>query len=423
MVPVDQNASFVLEDIRPVEEVIVELKELLSHVKNQRRCPLSAYDFMRHLSILRFLEWTGTGQKNELEAAREVAELLWEHKTGLTRDPRNSIHHKANLIRKWTREYWTKGRLSENTQGTHQKNTAPLAKQSVAVAAQKELLAMSKPSPATLKQVLLTKVFPEQGVTDSRISETTCRAYMEKWGWSQGGYRRWVYKYKSSKVHSKPTNSDSEDYHAIKSDDTVTVGQPSKSPETPCIKMPSWHAPIPSPETAILASVDNEPRKKLPEVGNVPMSYAPPRDPPPLAEPFVASRLPIPVMHQETVPIWTPAPASYPPNYPSPYILPVMSSTFQPQLQSNQYHRQEPTVPAQPVARYVPKPLDHLIPPLPQMMGHKPVFNGTPTTFIADPVLFEPFAHDTTFSGRPNPSRVPKPYPELDYDVHPSQEQ
>src|ERR1700689_3937341 len=77
------------QDDDPIEQMIGHLKSRLSQVKNKRDCTWSAYDYMRHLSILRYFEWTLLDMKPEQDVARQLAELLWIHNSG------NSINHKA----------------------------------------------------------------------------------------------------------------------------------------------------------------------------------------------------------------------------------------------------------------------------------------------------------------------------------------
>ena len=391
-------------DCRAVEDTIIELKALLSQVKNQRQCPLSAYDYMRHLSVLRYLEWTINEEKPEQEAARQLAELLWEHKTGLTRDPRNSINHKAHLIRKWANEYRMNGELSENAQGTHQKTTSTLAREDVAIAAQKELRKLEKPNPSTLREVLLKKIFPKLGMGELKVSENTCRVYMEKWGWMLGAHRKWAPKNKSVSA-AIPFDSESDDQYAAVSDETSVLA--SKSPETSSTRTPTWHAPIPSPTTAILSGTSTHPSilTKMPEMYPEPImdpgSYIPPSMP---TMAFVDSTLPTPMasVDRDASSVWTDSFPAYPQSLPN-HFAGSMHSTFQPLSSMQSPMRPQPMY-APPVARYTPKSLDNLIPDPPQMMGHRPVFNGEPVTFVAQQPTFEAFAHDTTFGGRPNPS-------------------
>jgi hypothetical protein len=381
---------------------------------------------MRHLSVLRYLEWTTYNAKHEHIAARELAELLWEHKTGLSRDPRNSIHHKGNLIRKWAKEYQITGKLSQSTQGTHQKNTAPLAQDHVAQEAQRELLRMAKPSPGALRKALMCKIFPRLEMDDSRISENTCRVYMEKWGWTMGSYRCWVPKNKSLKSIPIPIGSDSDEQNAQASDETAIAGDLSKSPETPCVKpLAYWPAPIPSPKSAILSTVDPHDmfssKESFTGASNGPILYTHSQDAAHSPGFFRDSTLPM-RMHvaEREAHMWPAAFPGYPSTYAS-YTPPPIDSNFV----ANPYdhpHKTQSIIPTQPVAGYVPKSLENLVAPLPQMMGHKPVFNGATTTFIADPTTFEGFAHDATFSGRPNligTSSEFRPSSNYSYPLHP----
>jgi hypothetical protein len=373
-----------------MDEVIADLKCKLSQVKNKRTYPHSAYDCLRHLSILRFFEWTSKGQKSEQEAARELAVLLWEHKTGVTHDARNSINRKATLIREWAKEYRSTGELKEHAHGTHKKTESDLAKEDIAKAAKRALAKMSKPSPGLLKQALLTEILPKFGIQDGKISENTCRLYMQDWGWTKGKYREWIPKHKKL---VEIRESEPDDDHDV-SDETAVLGpHEGNTSEVSTQKGSAWHAPIPSPTTAILSVPTNQTTAishpaSLDELQN---SITPTSPNTTLADSSM-------VMCDRNSPFFW----GHPPNYQShqPQIYPFqMSTTFpnSPELQS-QSHQHMPPPPQAPSSQYVPKSLDGLVPDPPVMLGIRPAFNGAPVPlFSPHPSTMGPFIHGSTF--------------------------
>ena len=245
------------EDYQPIDQIIAELKGVLSQVKNKRTCTFSAYDYMRHLSILRFFEWTVEGGRSEQDAARELAVLLWEHKTGVTHSPRNSIQHKTNLIQRWAKEYRATGELAEHVHGIHKKTESTLAREDVEKAALKALAQMDKPGPSGLREVLLKKIFPKLGILDSKISENTCRNYMQRWGWIKGPYKQqWIPKNKRLLDISK---SESDEDNFVSDGTAILETQDTPAQKTSLVKPAGMHAQIPSPTTAIRSATLKQP--------------------------------------------------------------------------------------------------------------------------------------------------------------------
>ena len=79
---------------------------------------------------------------------------------------------------------------------------------------------MSKPRPSALKEVLLNEIFPKFGVEEPKISENTCRNYMQQWGWIKGTYKQqWTPRNKTILVFS---DSESEDGNEA-SDETAIL--------------------------------------------------------------------------------------------------------------------------------------------------------------------------------------------------------
>jgi hypothetical protein len=228
-------------DTHPLDSLITQLKGLLCQVKSRRSCALSAYDCLRHLSVLRLFEGTRDG-RGEKKVAQELAKLLWVGRE--SSKPENSLKHKTKLIKDWAQEYRETGKLGEHTQGAHKKPTSPLAREDVAKMAQKELARMDKPGPSALKRALLNKVFRNFGIECPKITENTCASYMKKWGWKTGGYRQWVPKNKSM-LKVKETELDEGTAIEVSVTDTRT------QTTSPSVKIPTWNAPIPSPSTAV----------------------------------------------------------------------------------------------------------------------------------------------------------------------------
>jgi hypothetical protein len=388
------------------DPLIQNLKFELSHVKNQRLCPHSTpYEYLRHLSVLRFLEWTIDGEKTESDAAHELATLLWEHKI----DHRgNSITPKANLIRKWAKEYRKDGKLGLNAQGQHTKTMSTLANEQIANAAQKELAKMSNPGPGPLRLALQDKIFPKFGITDPIPTETTCRNYMEKWGWKTGGYRQWIPGRKKLLDAGEDDSDDgnvASDENVVSDETSVLETHVSIQRTTPSIKPPSWNAPIPSPTSAILSGASSQPAIGS-QLGEPYNDTSPMNVPSPMT-PFTDTSMP---MSDRMVPSWTGWP-----QYP---YTGVMSHTYLSNPSQMFHFQMQPAYPTIPNLesqqglqyhdpshrRFIPKSLDNLVPDLPQMQGHRPAFNGLPVATFIPPTSqttpLEPFHHDTTFPPR-----------------------
>jgi hypothetical protein len=382
----DENAP----EPRPINQVIAKLKWEVSQVKNKRICTLSAYEYMRHLSVLRFLEWTIEEGKPEQDASRQLAELLWEHKTGSTPNSRNSINHKANLIQKWAREYRTTGELEEHAHGTHKKSSSKLAEEPVAKAARKALSKMTKPGPSALKDVLLNEIFPKFGIDEPKISENTCRNYMQHWGWVKGTYKQqWVPKNK--KILAFSSSESEEGNHA--SEETTILETRNDDPPKPSPRKPSWHGPIPSPTTAIRSAALAQPTIMTQPATTLDGLHAPASLTSPTAT-FTDSTMP---MNTRDASVFWPPMQTYPSNQPQIYQF-HMPTTFQstPQLHQSQFTSHTPF-------RYIPKSLDSLVPDPPDMMGIRPAFNGDPIpTFTPQPSMLATFSHDSTFPPQVN---------------------
>lgn len=387
----------------PVETLIANLTFQLSHVKNQRICSYSAYDALRHLSVLRFLEHTLNGRMSENDAASQLAEILWVPKSSLSRDRNNSTSHTALLIRSWAKEYRAKGKLSEHSHGTHVKTTSKLANTEIAQAAQRELSRMTRPSPTTLKTMLLDIVFPEFGVNEPKLTENTCRIYMEKWGWKWAG-REWVPKGKRA---IKVGSSDSDEGNTASEETSIMEShavnlQPTASP----IKPPPWNAPIPSPTTALTSSptkpailshvsqdfsgLQNGTINTATSTGFTSDSSMN------IPQPLYSGYTPTPPEFQQSSYI------SYPFDPSQLYNFNMQQSSLDTANSSmplrSPYHEQAPQ------RSHIYKSLDHLVADPPQMMGHRPAFNGFPiTTFIPPPSSAGQFSHDNSF-----PSQMPR---------------
>lgn len=366
---------------KPLNESLAALRLELSMVKNQRKCPHSPYDYLRYLSVLRFIEWTTNGEKSEQEAANELAVLLWEHKLGNTH---NTLKHKTILIQKWAKEFRETGKLEEHVHGTHKKTESELAREDIALAAQKALAKMPKPGPPALREALLKSIFPKFGIVGSKISENTCRNYMEKWGWKTGAYRQWVPRNK--RLLDVP-ESDSEDVNVASEETSVLESQ---SPRLSGTKPKTWTTQIPSPTTAILTAGSTQPTILTPTNGLDEF----PNNPGNLASPvttFTDSTMTAITDRNPTL-MW-PQPQTYATNQAQFYPFAIQTFEFPSQFQTN-----PPMQYVQQPQRYTPKSLDRLVPDVSEMMGIRPAINGAPIpNFPPPPSVIEPFSHDTTF--------------------------
>ena len=375
-----------------IDHGITKLSIQLSQVKNKRICKFSPYEYLRHLSVLRFLEQTHERGKSDEEASLDIAEMLWEHKdkNGPKQHPRNSLLRKARHIQDWTQEYLETGELEEHKHGTHKKTESPLARREVMEAAKVALGKMTKPTPAALKAALLETILPQLQVENPKVSETTCRSYMQQWGWTKGAYKQqWI-------DTKKPLNAPVKhaDDGRYQNEETSVLN----SPATPTPKKPApWHAPIPSPTTAIRTAVVSEPAI--------------------LTEPTiqrVSPSLPTPSI--------TPAGIVFE----NPPSNPQRSSIYWPDMQSyatqqaRMYPVPESDRSSEPVqygnsvsvrflsqsGPYIPKSLDGIVPDPPIMMGIRPRFNGEPVaTFVPPPSMMQDYMHGGTFPESTFPSQ------------------
>ena len=377
------------EDYLPIDQIIAELKAEVSQVKNKRICTLSAYDYMRHLSILRFFEWTVEEGKPEQDAARELAMLLWEHKTGVTHSPRNSIQHKTKLIQRWAKEYRTTGGLVEHAHGIHKKTESTLAREDVAKAALKALAKMNKPGPSGLREILLNKIFPKLGIEDSKISENTCRNYMQQWGWIKGPYnKQWTPK-NQQLLHVSKSESDEDNF--VSDETAILDTQKAPTQKTSLVKPTGLYAPIPSPTTAIRSAASAQPAIMT----HVATTFDNLHNSATLTSPIATFGDSTITMTNQNSNLFF----SQMPTYPS-QQTPLYS--FQPQpsfqnmvpFQQQSHHQQFPPPPH----GYIPKSLDGLVSDPPDMMGIRPAFNGDPIqTFAPHPSLMGPFSNSSTF--------------------------
>jgi hypothetical protein len=380
-----------------LDEIIDDLKGRISHVKNRRQCSWTAYDYARHLSVLRFLEWSGKGLKTEKDVAREVAELLWEFKKSAKGDIKNSINHKANCIRVWAKEYRTTGKLSENAQGTHAKATSPLARQDITQAAQKGLSRLPNPSPKALQDLLLQTIFPNYGIEHPTISETTCRNYMEKWGWVPMKQGKWIRTGKGKLVEESVSDCRT----PASSGTTVLDTRLAKSPETPRANL--WHAPIPPPTpippvtpdvvtgVATLSSFTTRRTEYTVHSQPNPVEYPEPY------QPYLNSMM-VPSTNSDAI-IWAQSQFPYTQDptesFPNHDTSPFQSIS----PLSRVYSQQIPQSFAAYGLRDTAKPTD----PLAMMGIPAPRFNAPPRTFVPDRAMHMSghFRHDTTFLGGP----------------------
>jgi hypothetical protein len=375
-----------------IDDCIIELSIQLSQVKNKRICKFSPYEYLRHLSVLRFLEWTHERGKSEEEASVEIADMLWAHKdkNGPKQNPRSSLLRKARHIQEWAKEYLDTGELEEHKHGTHKKTESPLARREVMDAANDALIKMLKPTPAALQTELVKQIFPRLQIENPKVSETTCRAYMQQWGWTRGAYKQhWIYNNaRPERILKYPDDAaqESEETSVLQSPTTPT---PSKRP------IP-WHAPIPSPTSAIRSTAMADPPiltelvpQSTPQVPQAPM--IPPSE-----------------IHLETNPsdpsrssIFWPEMQSYATQQASSYVLPVPERSLDPVSYENPAAARFINAPSP----YIPKSLDRLVPDPPNMMGIRPRFNGEPvTTFVPHPSMMQQFMHGSTFPGNTFPS-------------------
>ena len=372
-----------------IDDCIAELSIQLSQVKNKRICKFSPYEYLRHLSVLRFLERTHERGNSDDEASLDIAEMLWEHKdkNGPKQHPRNSLLRKARHIQDWAREYLETGELEEHKHGTHKKTESPLARRDVMEAASKALGKMTKPTPAALQAVLLETILPQLQVENPKVSETTCRSYMQQWGWTKGAYKQqWMH-------IKKPVNTPIKylDDGRYQNEEMSVLN----SPPTPTPKKPApWHAPIPSPTTAIRTGVMPEPAILI-EPG---IQHVSPSLPTSTAAIIFENTASNPQRNS----IYWPDMQSYATQQARMYPMPESDKSSEPGPYEN-------SVSARFVSQsapYIPKSLDGIVPDPPIMMGIRPRFNGEPVaTFVPPPSMMQDYLHGGTFPESTFPSQ------------------
>jgi hypothetical protein len=387
-----------VQDYLPVEDLITKLTSELSDVKNPRICRLSSYDTLRHLSVLRFLEQTSQRRKSEHDVAAQLAEILWVHKTGMTRKSDNSIRDTSLLIRAWAKEYRKTGMLSEDTSGTPGKINSKLARSDIALEAQKELSRMARPNPNALKELLLSKIFPKFGVNEPWLTEETCQSYMEKWGWGSEGHKWFPNNLKAFKGGS----SESDEGNTASEDTSIMETHPASMQHvSPTVKPPAWNAPIPSPTAALTSSPTK--RAILSHVNN---EF---RGPPSSNNLNIVTSTPFATDSTMNLPVSSPYTEytsaqlefqqsgyiNYPMDPSQMYSLNMtptsVHDTHFSVPQRSAYHEQAQR-------GYAYKSLDHLVPDPREMMGHRPTFNGLPTTtFVPPPSVVAQLSHDNSF--------------------------
>jgi hypothetical protein len=341
--------------------------------------------------VLRFFEWTWEGDKSEQEASIELAELLWQHKE--TRNPQNSINRKASLIQEWASEYRSTGKLEEPTHGAHIKTASILAREDIANAALRELARMAKPGPAALRDALLNKIFPKFAIQDSKVSENTCRNYMEKWGWKTGGYRQWVPKHK--RLLDVGGESDSDEGNAASDETSILENNNAGTQPTSVNKPKYFHAPIPSPTTAIRSIPPTPaPSTMIPHSTGALTEFQ--NGSVVITSPTTTFTDPSMTMADQNSALFWSTTQGYTPTQQSQFYPYSMPPTFQPTPQFSQESRQH--LISQTHSHYIPKSLEHIVPDPPEIMGIRPSLNETPiTAFVPHPSLMGHFAHDTTF--------------------------
>jgi hypothetical protein len=272
-----------------------------------------------------------------------------------------------------------------------------LAREDVALAAQQALARMKKPGPAALRAALINTIFPEFGVDEPRISENTCRTYMEKWGWKTGKYREWLPR---RKIDVKFEDSGEGD---TVSDETVIVDVSANIPPTTSPVKPSWDAPIPSPTRIPM----NLPAYTSIHTMNAsfPTSFGDVHNSPPplISSPstvYTESTMSMPDPNQ----FWSSGFSSWPPNL-------LSSGSPIPRLPQTPLHMQDSTLPS--TAQFTtPRPqyaqqvrphtgansLEYLFPASAQTMGHRPGFNmGRTPSFVPPPSQTGLFSHDVSY--------------------------
>jgi len=175
--PPPSNAETKME----LEEALEELEKITGGRSN-KNSEISKYDFSRYLSLRLYFSYVLDGM-GKMKASEKVA------KEFLKKGP-----WQARRLREWGNEFLEVGALSQHFQGAHSK-TPSLIQDPVFFDMCQEWASSQQPekrTPSTLKAFIQEKIFPELGL-QGKIHENTCRAYLERLGYTLSAVKKDVY--------------------------------------------------------------------------------------------------------------------------------------------------------------------------------------------------------------------------------------
>src|SRR3989440_2823372 len=143
------------------------------------------YDYLRHLSIRRYIQLLLDGC-GKMDASNQIAQAVW-----------NKGDYTARCIRKWGDHFIKTGELLIHRQGKHTKLESLLSDEDFKEECQ-VWLRQEKPesrTPGNLKLYIEGTVFPKLTghIKKDTISEKTCRNYMYLWGYKYDERKKGVY--------------------------------------------------------------------------------------------------------------------------------------------------------------------------------------------------------------------------------------
>jgi len=142
-----------------------------------------AYDHARMLTLRVYFTRILNGEKKK-EVSESLAVAMWD----------KGPYH-ARRICEWANEFLAAGALSQHMMGAHAKQDSLIDDENFSMAC-KAWLRLTKPekrSPLELKVHVEKTILPVMDNNRKTISESTCREYMKRWGYTFGAHTKDVY--------------------------------------------------------------------------------------------------------------------------------------------------------------------------------------------------------------------------------------
>jgi len=178
----ESSKKEVVQSKLTIEQALEQLDDGVGRSKPSNEGVL-AYEHARLLTLRLYFERILNGETKGF-VSEQLAEQIWR------KGP-----HQARRICEWGNEFLTTGALSRHRQGTHAKIDPLIDNENFSIAC-KEWLRITKVesrSPLELKMHIEKVILPDIENSRKTISESTCREYMKKWGYTFGAHAKDVY--------------------------------------------------------------------------------------------------------------------------------------------------------------------------------------------------------------------------------------